>query len=230
MPTRIHSLFERLKGERRAALIAYITAGDPTPERTPGIVAALERGGVDLIELGVPFSEPIADGPVIQRGAERALRAGTNVVKVLEIARKIREHSRDSDSAVHLFESGAALWPGKAGGGRESRRYRRLPADRSERRGSRKLHGRDAHGRSGYGVSRRANVHRSAAETGREIFHRLRVSGFANRSHGRAERALRRAGAADRANSRGHDRCPWRRGSASRPPNRPALSLRWPMA
>jgi len=93
MPTRIHSLFERLKGERRAALIAYITAGDPTPERTPGIVAALERGGVDLIELGVPFSEPIADGPVIQRGAERALRAGTNVVKVLEIARKIREHS-----------------------------------------------------------------------------------------------------------------------------------------
>jgi tryptophan synthase alpha chain len=93
MPTRIHSLFERLKGDRRAALIAYITAGDPNPERTPGIVAALERGGVDLIELGVPFSEPIADGPVIQRGAERALRAGTNVRKVLEIARKIREHS-----------------------------------------------------------------------------------------------------------------------------------------
>ena len=93
MPTRIHSLFERLKGERRAALIAYITAGDPNPERTPGVVAALERGGVDLIELGVPFSEPIADGPVIQRGAERALRAGTNVRKVLEIARKIREHS-----------------------------------------------------------------------------------------------------------------------------------------
>jgi tryptophan synthase alpha chain len=93
MPTRIHSLFERLKGERRAALIAYLTAGDPSPERTPGIVAALERGGVDLIELGVPFSEPIADGPVIQRGAERALRAGTNVRKVLEIARKIREHS-----------------------------------------------------------------------------------------------------------------------------------------
>jgi tryptophan synthase alpha chain len=94
MPTRIHSLFERCKSDRRAALIAYITAGDPTPERTPGIVAALERGGVDLIELGVPFSEPIADGPVIQRGAERALRAGTNVKKVLEIARKIRETSQ----------------------------------------------------------------------------------------------------------------------------------------
>ncbi len=93
MPTRIHSLFENVKRQNRAALIAYLTAGDPTPERTPGIVAALERGGVDLIELGVPFSEPIADGPVIQRGAERALRAGTNVIKVLEIARKIRTTS-----------------------------------------------------------------------------------------------------------------------------------------
>lgn len=94
MPTRIQSLFDAVKKEHRAALIAYVTAGDPTPERTPEIVAALARGGVDLIELGVPFSEPIADGPVIQRGAERALRAGTSVVKVLEIARQIREHSQ----------------------------------------------------------------------------------------------------------------------------------------
>jgi tryptophan synthase alpha chain len=100
MQTRIHSLFEGLRPLSRSALIAYITAGDPTPERTPGIVAALERGGVDLIELGVPFSEPIADGPVIQRGAERALRAGTNVRKVLDIARKIREHS---DIPILLF-------------------------------------------------------------------------------------------------------------------------------
>jgi len=93
-PTRIQSLFCRLEGERRAALIAYLTAGDPTPERTPALVAALERGGVDLIELGVPFSDPIADGPVIQRGAERALKAGTTVRKVLEIARQIRERSQ----------------------------------------------------------------------------------------------------------------------------------------
>jgi tryptophan synthase alpha chain len=87
-------MFGRLKGEGRAALIAYITAGDPTPNQTPALVAALERGGVDLIELGVPFSDPIADGPVIQRGADRALKAGTTVVKVLEIARKIRETSQ----------------------------------------------------------------------------------------------------------------------------------------
>src|SRR3954463_6347721 len=93
MLTRIESLFRALQSEQRAALIAYITAGDPTPERTPQIVAALERGGADLIELGVPFSDPIADGPVIQAGADRALRAGTTVHKVLEIARAIRKQS-----------------------------------------------------------------------------------------------------------------------------------------
>ena len=91
--SRISKLFERLRGENRAALIAYVTAGDPSPEHTAQIVAALERGGADLIELGVPFSDPVADGPVIQRGAERALLAGTSVKRVLEIAREIRAKS-----------------------------------------------------------------------------------------------------------------------------------------
>src|ERR1039457_6048811 len=90
---RIGSLFERLREEGRPGLIAYITAGDPSPDRTAGLVRALERGGADLIELGVPFSDPIADGPVIQRGADRALRAGTSVAKVLDIAAEIRRHS-----------------------------------------------------------------------------------------------------------------------------------------
>ncbi|HLW77785.1 MAG TPA: tryptophan synthase subunit alpha [Bryobacteraceae bacterium] len=79
--------------EGRKAFVAYLTAGDPAPEKTPELVAALERGGADLIELGVPFSDPIADGPVIQRGAERALKAGTNVTKVLDMARAIRKNS-----------------------------------------------------------------------------------------------------------------------------------------
>jgi tryptophan synthase alpha chain len=86
-------MFERTKREGRAALVAYLTAGDPSPDRTPALVYALERGGVDLIELGVPFSDPIADGPVIQRGAERALKAGTTVRKVLDMARQIRTQS-----------------------------------------------------------------------------------------------------------------------------------------
>jgi tryptophan synthase alpha chain len=91
--TRITRLFDRLRAEKRPALIAYITAGDPSPSATPEIVAALERGGADLIELGVPFSDPIADGPVIQRGSDRALKAGTKLSTVLDIASQIRKRS-----------------------------------------------------------------------------------------------------------------------------------------
>jgi tryptophan synthase alpha chain len=89
--TRIGKLFDRLSKERRAALIAYITAGDPTPRDTSCLVNALVRGGVDLIELGVPFSDPIADGPVIQRASDRALKHGTSLSRVLEIAAEIRQ-------------------------------------------------------------------------------------------------------------------------------------------
>jgi tryptophan synthase alpha chain len=93
MTTRIQQVFDHRKSENKAVLVAYLTAGDPTPAHTPGLVAALDRGGVDLIELGVPFSDPIADGPVIQQGSERALKAGTTVAKVLSIAKTIRATS-----------------------------------------------------------------------------------------------------------------------------------------
>src|SRR5213596_2123493 len=92
--TRIARLFQTLKAENRKGLIAYITAGDPAPDRTPPIVDALVRGGADLIELGVPFSDPIADRPVIQQAGERALKAGTTLRGVLEIAGQIRERSQ----------------------------------------------------------------------------------------------------------------------------------------
>jgi tryptophan synthase alpha chain len=91
--TRIRRLFESLKSDGRKGLIAYITAGDPAPDRTPALVEALVRGGADLVELGVPFSDPIADGPVIQRAGERALAAGTTLSAVLGIASEIRERS-----------------------------------------------------------------------------------------------------------------------------------------
>ena len=91
--TRIGRLFESLQRDHRKGLIAYLTAGDPSPLRTPALVAAMVRGGADLIELGVPFSDPIADGPVIQRGGERALKAGTTLATVLEIACRIRAAS-----------------------------------------------------------------------------------------------------------------------------------------
>src|SRR5580658_660129 len=91
--TRIGRLFEALKQQQRCGIVAYLTAGDPSPETTPDLVAALERGGADLIELGVPFSDPIADGPVIQQAGDRALAAGTTLAKVLGIAAAIRKRS-----------------------------------------------------------------------------------------------------------------------------------------
>jgi tryptophan synthase alpha chain len=92
--TRISNLFAESKHAGRKAFIPYITAGDPSPSHTAALVLALERGGAGLVELGVPFSDPIADGPVIQRASERALRAGVTVAGVLEIVREIRRESQ----------------------------------------------------------------------------------------------------------------------------------------
>ena len=90
---RITSAFERLRRENTRGLVAYITAGDPSPDHTVQLILALQQGGADIIELGVPFSDPIADGPVIQKAGERALRAGTTFPKVLGILRNLRKHS-----------------------------------------------------------------------------------------------------------------------------------------
>jgi tryptophan synthase alpha chain len=92
--TRIANLFAKHKAKGTQAFIAYLTAGDPSLAQTKDLVLALERGGADLIELGVPFSDPIADGPVIQRASDRALRAGATVPKLLETVREIRRHSQ----------------------------------------------------------------------------------------------------------------------------------------
>jgi len=91
--TRISRFFAGLRQEGKKGLIAYLTAGDPSPEDTVELVLALERGGAGLIELGVPFSDPVADGPVIQAASERALKAGATLRKVLEAAAEIRRHS-----------------------------------------------------------------------------------------------------------------------------------------
>jgi tryptophan synthase alpha chain len=87
----IKEAFEKVKRQNSAALIGYITAGDPTPEQTPKIADALIKGGVDILELGLPFSDPIADGPTIQNASLRALEAGTTPIKVLEIAKEIKK-------------------------------------------------------------------------------------------------------------------------------------------
>ena len=87
----INQVFQKAKEYGSGALIGYIMAGDPKPELTPKIADALIKGGVDILELGLPFSDPIADGPTIQAASVRALATGTTPVKVLEIAKEIRQ-------------------------------------------------------------------------------------------------------------------------------------------
>ncbi len=91
--TRIENKFAELKDKRRSAFIPYVMAGDPDIETTGKIVLELEKSGADIIELGVPFSDPLADGPTIQRAAIRALKQKTNLKKVFALVKEIRKSS-----------------------------------------------------------------------------------------------------------------------------------------
>lgn len=88
--SRIEATFSRLQSQRRKALIPYVTAGFPQADSTPALMQALVQGGADIIELGVPFSDPMADGPVIQRAGERALAKGISLRDVLAYVREFR--------------------------------------------------------------------------------------------------------------------------------------------
>jgi len=88
--SRIETTFKRLKAQNRKAFIPYIMAGDPSLEKTTDVVLMLERCGADIVELGVPFTDPLADGPTIQRAAERALKAGVTLRKVIGLVRELR--------------------------------------------------------------------------------------------------------------------------------------------
>jgi len=92
--------FRARSREGRAVLVPYVTAGYPSPDRTPDVLDALVRGGADVIELGIPFSDPLADGPTIQRASFRALEEGTTVAVTLELLRRFRERH---DTPVVLF-------------------------------------------------------------------------------------------------------------------------------
>ena len=99
--SRIAATFARLKGEGRKALIPFITAGDPEPGLAVPLMHALVAGGADVIELGVPFSDPMADGPVIQRSSERALKHGVSLKAVIEYVTEFRR--KDATTPVVLF-------------------------------------------------------------------------------------------------------------------------------
>ncbi len=92
--SRIKKCFETLKAGNRKALVAFITAGDPDLDGTRGIFEVIEKSGADIIELGVPFSDPLADGPVIQASSQRSLRSGTTLKKILQLVTEIRKSSQ----------------------------------------------------------------------------------------------------------------------------------------
>lgn len=99
--SRIQATFARLKTEGRTALVPYVTAGFPFADVTPELMHAMVTAGADVIELGVPFSDPMADGPVIQKAGEKALALGIGMRQVLEMVRRFRE--RDGKTPVVLM-------------------------------------------------------------------------------------------------------------------------------
>src|SRR5271168_4421608 len=98
--TRISQRFAELRESGELGIIAYITAGDPSLDATHKFVLALAEAGADVIELGIPFSDPLADGPTIQRASERALKLHTTLAQVIALVRRIRE---SSEVALVLF-------------------------------------------------------------------------------------------------------------------------------
>ena len=118
--SRIAATFARLGA--RKALIPFITAGDPHPDRTVELMRALVEGGADILELGVPFSDPMADGPVIQRAAERALAHKVRLLDVLAMVRSFRERdswsmgrrSRNRSRCAPIRGGDESCWPRSA--------------------------------------------------------------------------------------------------------------------
>jgi tryptophan synthase alpha chain len=100
MTSRIDRTFAQIREKGRGGLVTYLTAGDPTPERSADLLRAVAEAGADVLEVGVPFSDPLADGPVIQRATERALAAGMTLRGTLAIVRRLRA---SVDAPVVLF-------------------------------------------------------------------------------------------------------------------------------
>jgi len=100
MPSRLTATFDALRKAHRTGLVTYTTAGDPDVARSADILRALDRAGADVLEVGVPFSDPMADGPVIQRATERAIASGANLRVTLDIIRQVRP---DVKAAIVVF-------------------------------------------------------------------------------------------------------------------------------
>ena len=109
--TRIDRRFAALKKEGRAGLVTFVTAGDPDYETSKKILLGLPEAGADLIELGMPFSDPMADGPAIQASSLRALKAGQTMRKTLELVRAFREHDQDTPIVLMGYYNPIYVYP-----------------------------------------------------------------------------------------------------------------------
>ncbi len=94
MTNRINKKFKELKSQRQKALIAFITAGDPSLTKTKELVLGFEKAGIDIVELGIPFSDPMADGPTIQASSQRALDRGTTLTKIIALTERLRKKTQ----------------------------------------------------------------------------------------------------------------------------------------
>ena len=115
--SRIPGVLAALKAEGRQALIPYVTAGDPDPAATVAVMHALAAGGADIIELGVPFSDPMADGPVIQKASERALARGVGLRQVLQWVREFRAGDPDTPVVLMGYANPIERWELREGEG-----------------------------------------------------------------------------------------------------------------
>ncbi|MCC7151788.1 MAG: tryptophan synthase subunit alpha [Rubrivivax sp.] len=115
--SRIATTLQALQARGRRALVPYITTGDPFADATPEIMHGLVAGGADIIELGVPFSDPMADGPVIQQAGERALARGVGLAQVLAAVRAFRERDGVTPVVLMGYANPIERWDGRHGDG-----------------------------------------------------------------------------------------------------------------
>ena len=115
--SRIQATLAALKAQGRTALIPYVTAGDPFADITPAVMQALADGGADIIELGVPFSDPMADGPVIQKASERALAKGIGAPQVLDMVRAFRKSNNSTPVVLMGYANPIEAYDHREGAG-----------------------------------------------------------------------------------------------------------------
>ena len=208
--TRIAQRFAALREAGELGIVAYITAGDPSLDATLKFVIALAEAGADVIELGIPFSDPVADGPVIQRASERALKAGTTLASVIELVRRIRQSNSAAATKIPIvlfgyynpmFQMGIEKFAACS----IRRRSRRSPRHRSHARRIHRVSKNSRRAQSRHCFSRRSNLHRRAHRQNFCCNLWLPLSHLTHRRNRRKRFAARRSSVADSSRAVAHE-------------------------